>query len=174
MLMTIRKFVKVIVGLLLVFAIAASVTAINHPIVLKWLCGTARIIGKPVNVEVYTNGRLNHDIKVFHVDKYWGTNKHANNYLLSLTEYDSVGKLKFFNINLDQKWIGRPASISRNDYDFVIGRLVQSETGGHFVPFDHPEKGYNFDPQLSFTDHQIKFNVPPNTLKFDSVRIEIR
>jgi len=34
-------------------------------------------------------------------------------------------------------------------------------------------KGFNFDPQLLFIDRQIKFNMPPNELKFDSVRIKL-
>src|ERR1051326_6671617 len=164
--MTPRKFLKVIVTLLLIVAVAIALTSINHPIILKLLTGTARVIGRPVNATIYTNGQVNHGIKVFHTDKYWGIDKKANNYILSLTEYDSFGMLKFFNINLDEKWIGRPVSTAKPDYDFIMGRLLQSETGGHFAPFEHQEKGFDFDPQLLFTDKQIKFNVPPKWLKF--------
>jgi hypothetical protein len=171
--MILRKFLKIIVGLILVFAVAVGLTSINHPIVLKWLSGTARIIGKPINATVYTNGQVNHDIKVFHVDRYWGSHEKANNYLLSLTEYDSLGMLKFFNINLKEKWIGRPVGTSKKDYDFIAGHLFQSETGGHFTLFQHEEKGFNFDPQLLFTGRQIKFKLPTKILKFDSVRIEL-
>jgi hypothetical protein len=55
----------------------------------------------------------------------------------------------------------------------ISGYLFQSETGGHFDPFEDDMKGYNFNPQLSFTDRQIRFNIPPNTLNFDSIRIEL-
>ena len=171
--MTLRKLLKIVFGLLILFAVVVGLTSINHPIILKWLTGSARYIGKPIEATVYTNGQVNHDIKVFHVDKYWGSNKKANNYLLSLTEYDNLGKLKYFCINLNEKWIGRPAGTSKNDYDFIAGHLFQSETGGHFTPFQDDMKGFNFDPQLLFTDRQIKFNVPPNKLKFDSLRIEL-
>jgi hypothetical protein len=172
--MTLLKLLKIVIGLFLLFAVAIGLTSINHPILLKWVTGSARHIGKPIQATVYTNGQVNQDIKVFHVDKYWASNEKANNYLLSLTEYDSLGMLKFFNINLNEKWIGRPVGTSKTDYDFILGHLFQSETGGHFTPFQDDMKGFNFDPQLSINDRQIKFNMPPSKLKFDSVLIELQ
>jgi hypothetical protein len=172
--MTLHRLLKISVGLLLVFAVVVGLFYKTHPIILKWLYGTAGIIGKPIQATVYTNGQVNTGIKVFHTDKYWDTNEKANNYILSLTEFDSLGMLKFFNINLKEKWIGRPVGTSNYDYDIVFGRLFQSETGGHFTPFQDDMKGFNFDPKLSFNDRQITFNVPPNILKFDSVRIELK
>ena len=130
------------------------------------MTGSARHFGKPIPATVYTNGQVNDHMKVFYTDE-------ANNYLLSLTEYDSLGMLKFFSINLNEKWIGRPVGTSKNDYDLIAGHLFLSETGGHFSPFKDDMKGFNFDPQFSFTDRQIKFNMPPNKLKFDSVRIKL-
>ena len=171
--MTLRKFLKFILGLVLILAAGISLTSINHPIILKWLSGSARLIGKPVDATVYTNGKVNHDIKVFHTDKYWGSREKANSYILNVTEFDSLGKLKFFNVNLNEKWVGSPVGTSRKDYDLIWGSLFQSETGGHFTPFQDNIKGFDFDPQLSFSKNQIRFNVPPNTLKFDSVRIDL-
>jgi hypothetical protein len=172
--MTLGKLLKIAVGLFALFAVAIWLTSINHPIVLKLILGSARHIGKPVKTIVYTDGEINKDIKVFHVDRYWGSNKKANTYLVSLTDYDSLGMLKYFSINLGEKWIGRPVGTSKKDYDFIGGHLFQSETGGHFTPFQDGIKGFNFDPQLSFTERQIKFNVPPNKLKFDSIRIQLQ
>lgn len=162
--MTLRKLLKIVFGLLILFAVVIGVTSINHPIILKWVTGSARHLGKPMPATVYTNGQVNNHIKVFYTDD-------PNNYLLSLAEYDSLGKLKFININLNEKWIGRPVGTSENDYDFIAGHLFQSETGGHFISFQDSMKGFGFDPQLSFTGKQIKFNMPPNMLQFDSVRI---
>ena len=164
--MTLRKVLKIVLGLLILFAVAVGLTSINHPIILKWVTGSARHHGKPMQATVYTNGQVNDRIKVFYTDE-------ANNYLLSLAEYDSSGMLKFLNINLNEKWIGRPAATSKNDYDVIAGHLFQSETGGQFSPFHDDIKGFNFAPQLTFSDRQIKFNMPPNKLKFDSVRIEL-
>jgi hypothetical protein len=169
-----RKILKIAVGLFVVLVVAVGLTSISHPIILKWVTGSAKHIGKPIPATVYTNGQVNNGINVFHVDKYWSTSERANNYLLSLTEYDNLGKLKFFNINLNEKWIGTPVGTSKNDYDFIAGHLFQSETGGQFSPFQDDIKGFNFDPQLSFTGREIKFNVPAGLLKFDSVRIKLR
>lgn len=164
--MTLRKLLKIVFGLLILIAVAVGLTSINHPIILKWVTGSARHFGKAIPATVYTNGQVNDHIKVFYSDE-------ANNYLLSLTEYDSLGMLKFFNINLNEKWIGRPVGTSKNDYDLIAGHLFLSETGGHFSPFQDDMKGFNFDPKFSFTDREIKFNMPPNKLKFDSVRITL-
>ena len=164
--MTLRKLLKIVFGLLILFAVAVGLTSINHPIILKWVTGSARHFGKPIPATVYTNGQVNDHIKVFYSDE-------ANNYLLSLAEYDSLGMFKFFNINLNEKWIGRSVGTPKNDYDFIAGHLFLSETGEHFSPFQDEMKGVNFDAQLSFTDRQIKFNMPPNELKLDSVRIKL-
>lgn len=164
--MTLLKLLKIVFGLLILFAVAVGLTSINHPIILKWVTGSARHFGKPIPAIVYTNGQVNDHIKVFYSDE-------ENNYLLSLTAYDSSGMSEFFNINLNEKWIGRPVGMSKNDYDFIAGHLFLSETGEHFSPFQDEMKGFNFDPQFSITGRQIKFNMPPNKLKFDSVRIKL-
>jgi hypothetical protein len=158
------KLFKIAFGLLIVFAVAVGLTSINHPIILKWVTGSAKHHGKPIPATVYTNGEVNEHIKVFYTDE-------ANNYLLSLAEYDSLGMLRFLNINLNEKWIGRPTGTSKNEYDFIGGHLFQSEAGGQFSPFQDDIKGFNFDPELTFSDRQITFNMPPGKLKFDSVRI---
>jgi hypothetical protein len=171
--MTFRKLVKILIGLLLIFAVFAGLTSINHPIVLKWLSGTARMIGKPLNATVYTNGQINHSIKVFHVDKYWEGG--SADYYILYTPYADNTKLKFFSINRKDKYVGRPSGTNICDYDYITGFLFQSEVGGHFTPFEDDMKGYNFDPQLSFSDRQIKLNIPPTAkeLKCDSIRIEL-
>lgn len=172
--MILRKFLKIVLGLLVLFAIVIGLTSINHPIILKWLTGSARHIGKPISAIVYTDGQVNNHVKVFFVNRYWNNKEKAKNYLVSLGGYDDLGLLKFFNINLNEKWIGTPAGTSKRDYDFIAGHLFQSETGGRFTPFQDDLKGFNFDPQLSFTDKQIIFNMPSNKLKFDSIRIELQ
>lgn len=169
-----RKLLISVISLLSVLISVVILISINHPIIMKWISGSAKDLGKPIHAIVYTDGKINNTIKVFHVDKYWDTNEQANNYIINLTNYDSLGMLKFFNVNLTQEWIGRPAGTSIYDYDFIAGHLFQSETGGHFTPFQDDMKGYGFDPELTFTDNEIKFKVPPKRLKFDSVRIELK
>ena len=164
--MTLRKLLKIVFGLLILFAVAIGLTSINHPIILKWVTGSARHFGKAIPATVYTNGQVNDHIKIFYTDE-------PNNYLISLAAYDSLGMLKSLNVNLNERWIGRPVGTSKNDFDFIAGHLFLSETGQHFIPIQDDLKGFNFDPQLSFTARQIKFNMPPNKLKFDSVRIKL-
>ena len=97
--MTLRNFLKIVFGLLILLAVVIGLTSINHPIILKWVTGSARHFGKPISATVYTNGQANDHIKVFYSDE-------PNNYLLSLAENDSLGMYKFFNINLKEKWMG--------------------------------------------------------------------
>lgn len=172
--MTLRKFLKLSVGLFVLGVATCILTYKTCPILLKYVIGSARHIGKSIKATVYTNGQVNRDIKIYHTDKYWNTTEIADNYIVSLKEFDSDGMLKYFNINLKEKWIGRPIATTNFDYDVVFGHLFQSETGGQFALFQDDMKGFNFDPQLSFTDRQIKFNMPPGTVKFDSVRIELQ
>jgi hypothetical protein len=92
--MTLRNVLKIVFGLLLLFAVAVGLTSINHPIILKWVTGSARHHGKPMQATVYTNGQVNDNIKVFYTDE-------ANNYLLSLAEYYSVKNdgQKFYTVS---------------------------------------------------------------------------
>lgn len=164
--MPLRKLLKIVLGLLIVFAVAVGLTSIHHPIILKWITGSARHHGQPMPATVYAKGQVNERIHVFYTDE-------ANNYLISLPAYDSLGMLTVIKIDLNKKWIGRPVATSKNDYDFIAGHLFQSEAGELFSPFQDDMKGSTFTPQLTFTDRQIKFNLPPNTVKLDSVRIEL-
>jgi len=172
--MTFRKYLKITVRLLLIFAVVIGLTSINHPIILKWLTGSARIIGKPIHATVYTNGQINRNIEVFHVDKYWEGEK-ADYYILYTTYAPDNSKLKFFSVNRKDNYVGKPSATNIRDYDVIAGHLFQSEVGGHLTPFQHDMKGYDFDPNLTFNDRQIKLNIPPTAkeLKCDSIRVEL-
>src|SRR5687768_2131247 len=141
--MTFRKILIRLSGLLFLLAVAVGLTSIKHPIILKWVTGSARHLGTPMPAAVYTNGQVNERIRVFYTDE-------ANAYLLSLAAYDSAGMMRFLHIDLAEKWIGRPVGTSKKDYDFIAGHLFQSEVGAKFTPFQDDIKGYGFDPQLSF------------------------
>jgi hypothetical protein len=158
------KIIKIVLGLLVLLAVAIGLTSINHPVILKWVTASARHFGKPIHATIYTNGQVNNRVKVFYTDE-------PNNYLLSLAGYDSPAPFKFININLEEKWIGTSFGTSEKDYDFIAGHLFLTNTGQQFSSFRDETRKNNFDPQLSFTDRQLKFNMPPNQLGFDSVRI---
>jgi hypothetical protein len=163
------KLIRILAALLLLFFI--FVIQSTHPIILKWLTGTARIIGDPVKATVFTDGRINKDIKVYQEKTFWDGKK-TNNYILTLREFDKIGMLKFINIELAYKWVGRPVSTNNADYDTINQFLFQSETGYHSIDFRDDMKGFNFDPGLKFTEKDIKFNIPPKLLKFNSIWIE--
>ena len=171
--MTFRKLLKIIFGLLFIFAVAVGLTSLNHPIILKWLSGSARLIGKPVASVVYTNGQVNPDIKIFHVDKYWDGTQ-ADYYLIHFSFADTKDTREIISIDKKDNYVGRPSSTNKNEYDKIFGRLFQGEVGSKFTPFTDDMKGYDFDPQLSFTDKTIKLKIPPSAKEFkcDSIRIE--
>ncbi|RTL59003.1 MAG: hypothetical protein EKK37_11850 [Sphingobacteriales bacterium] len=172
--MTLHKFLKLVVVVLFVFMLVIGLITLNHPIILKWITGSARYIGKQVPSTVYTNGKLNKEIKIYFTDHYFGSKEKTKEYIVSLSEYDKEGMLKFFRIDLRDNWIGRPVNTSNTGYDIICGRLFQSETGEISTPWNVDMKGFNFDPNLVFDSKQIKFNTPPDMLKFDSVRIELK
>ncbi|HEX6333935.1 MAG TPA: hypothetical protein VFZ78_06895 [Flavisolibacter sp.] len=161
--MTLRNLLKVVFALLIFFVVAVGLTSIEHPIILKWVTGSARHHGRPIPATVYANGQLNDHIKVFYTDE-------ENEYLLCLAANNSLESLEIILLDLADKWIGRPVATSKNDYDLIAGHLFQSEAGEHFSPFEDT-KGFNADPQLTFTARQIKFNMPPDKLGIDSIRI---
>lgn len=158
--MTLHKPLKIVLGVLVVFGTAVGFMSIDHPIILKWVTGSARHHGMAIPATVYANGHATDRIKIFYSDK-------ENNYLLSLAEYDSSEMLKFINIDLNERSITRPVATSKNDYDLIAGHLFQSKSAEHFTSF----QDMNFDPQVTFTAGQVKFNMPTNKLKLDSVRI---
>ncbi|GAC1311783.1 MAG: hypothetical protein NVSMB24_31990 [Mucilaginibacter sp.] len=161
------KLNKTLIGLFLIVAIGAGLICFIHPIMFKWLFGSARVIGKPIGAIVYTDGHINNNIKVYR------NGEKDNDYLISLKEFDKPGMLKFINLDLAEKWIGRPVGTNKDCYDVINGILFQSDAGARFVDFKDDMKGYSFEPHLAFTSREIKFNIPPNQLKFDSIRIEL-
>lgn len=170
----VKKTLKNLLGLLLILVVTAGLISIIHPIFLKWLSGSARLIGRPIKALVYTNGKIDRDIRIFHVDHYWNGQK-ADYFLLQIP-YTEKSKLKVISLNRKENYAGRPSSTNKHDYDSIFGFLFQSEVGSQFTPFIDNMKGFAYDPQISFSDKKIKFNIPPtirDLLKCDSIRIEL-
>lgn len=162
------KLIFRITGLLiLIFSIGFCIIYLHHPIIAKWVTGTAHIVGKPINASIYTDGRINKDISVF---KNTGDSD-GRSYLVVLKDGDSNVMLKYINIDLTNKWVGRSISSNSSDHDMIGGFLFQSETGDHFADFKDDMKGFNFDPRLTFANNVIAFNMPPKLARFNAVRI---
>ncbi len=162
--MKLRTLAFALVALLALLALAVGFTSIDHPIILKWVTGSARHFGKPMNATVFVDGKVNDQVKVFYTDE-------PDNYLLSFVECDTTGMLKFLNIDLNKKLISQPVAKSADDHDFIAGHLFQSKAVGQFSPYQADQN--DFDPRLSITGDQIRLDLPPNALHFDSIRIEM-
>lgn len=166
-----HKILRISLVLLLIVLAGTALISINHPIILKWLSGTARHIGKPIPATVYTDGKVNTSIEVFHVDRYW--NGESADYYLVYIPDAGKNRLKFLTLNRKDGYAGSPVSTASRDYDLIGGHLFQSETGSKFSPTNSDIKGLGFDPQLSFNGKQITLNIPATAteLKCDSIRI---
>ncbi len=169
--MTRRKLFRAVVGLLLIFAVAVGLTSISHPIILKWLSGSARLVGRPTKATVYTDGQVNTDIKVFHVDKYW--NGEPADYYILYFPYADNSRLKILSLNRQDNYAGGASSTNKRDYDIIAGNLFQSEVGAKFTPMQDDIKGFNHDPKLAFSEGQITLTIPPTVkeLKCDNLRV---
>ena len=164
-------------GLGLLFAIAALGiwTYLEHPILLKWVTGTARFIGRPISSTVYTNGKTNDKIEVFEVDGR-RSNKPPKYYLIHFLYADTDETRKIICVSQQNDFVGRPSGSNKDDYPMVFGNLFQSEVGGKFNSFKDDMKGYDFDPQLMFTESQFTLKIPPSATEYqcDSLRVVIR
>lgn len=160
--MIIRKKKYVFILIVFLAVITIGFTSINNPITLKWALGSARFIGKPIEVDSYVNGKLNEKIKVFHVDKYWN-NELADYYILHSPEFHK--RIEFFSVNKMDNYVGCPSSTNQRDYDIVFGFLFQSEVGSKFTPIQNDIKGFNFNPNLKINENEIILNLPSSDNK---------
>jgi hypothetical protein len=131
----------------------------RHPIVLKWMTGSARMIGWPVRARVYADGGIDKKIKVFHSDTYWDGGK-ADYYILYILSPYSYKTKDILSLDIGYKYAGVPAVTDKSSFDLVFGILFQSETGSQFSDFRDDVKGYGFDPHLDISGKTIRFNLP--------------
>lgn len=168
-----RRFSKLLLGLILAIIMIVGMASIKHPIVLKWLVGSARVIGKPIEATVYSNGQIKNEIKVFQIERDWNGGE-TDYFILHNSAIHRNKELKIFSINKKDRFIGLPSSTNIKDYDVIAGLLFQSEVGAKFTPFENEAKGYNFNTKLKFVDRQIFFNIPAidKVSNYDSIRVE--
>jgi hypothetical protein len=160
-----RKFLLLLVSLIVIIVIICAVTYFRHPILSKWMHETARNIGKPIKATVYLNGRVNDSVKVYRDIKY------KNDYIVTFADVAELDNdFKYIDIDLERKGIGRPGSVAHEDYDVVMGNLYMSDIAEHAIDV-RMGKGFTFDPYLVFTKNEIRFRLPTPALKMDSVKI---
>ena len=149
--------------ILLVIAVLVPVFFIlvlyRHPIIVKWITGSARVVGLPVRASVYADGDIDRRIRVFHSDTYWDGEK-ADYYILYILSPYPYATKHIISLNIRDQYVGIPDVTSKSDFDLVFGLLFQSETGTKFSDFRDEMKGYGFDPQLETSARTILFRIP--------------
>ena len=169
------KVLKIFVGLFLIFAVVVGLASINYPILLKWLTGSARIIGRPISAKVLTNGQVNSKVKTFHADTYWEGEK-ADYFLLYFPVVSNKRMRTVVCINRQDKIVAKPSSQAVDAYDIFLGFLFQSDMGKNFSSYQDEMKGYGFNPELEIGANFLKFKVPyqeKDVLECDSIQVEL-
>jgi hypothetical protein len=163
---------KIVLAIAVLFSVFFILILYRHPIVLKWMKGSARLVGLPVRASVYSDGQVDKSIKVFHPDMYWNGRK-ADYYILYIISPYTYKTKHIVSLDIREKCAGVPAVTDKNSFDLVFGILFQSETGTQFSDFRNDEKGYGFDPHLDISGRIIRFNLPSKQKKEPSmIRIE--
>ena len=157
----------------ILFSVLLTVFVYRHPILLRWMTGSARVIGRPVPAIVYADGLIDKKIKVFHSDNYWD-NKKANYYFLYiLSPYDYKTK-HIIILNVTDKHAEVPLLTDKKSFDLVFGILFQSGRGTQGSDFRDNLKGYGFDPHMDISDKIIRFTLPSKHKPEGSlIRIEL-
>ncbi len=158
--------------LFILFSVFLILFVYRHPIIIKWMTGSARVIGLPERATVYADGEIDKKIKVFHSDTYWDGSK-ADYYVLYIISPYTYKAKHIVSLDIPGSYAGVPAFTDKNTFDLVFGILFQSETGTQFSDFRDNLKGYGFDPHLNISDKTIRFNLPSKQKgKISLIRIE--
>ena len=77
---------KAILSIVIAIGLFIATTVViskHHPIFAKWVFQTARCIGRPIKANVFTDGKSNNKIAIYHVNSYWGNEK-TDNFIITL------------------------------------------------------------------------------------------
>jgi|SRR5664279_4750578 len=168
----VKKIIKISFTIILILVIGVGLLSIKHPILLKWITGTARMVGRPVAANVFPDDTASSNIDVFRIYKFF--NGSPTNYLILFKPKNKTEYNKILAIQLAEHFVGRPVSMNNQDYDYFWGILFQSEVGEHFTPLQDDIKGLNFDPRLEITSSMVYFNLPPNNYFSTNTKFSIQ
>jgi len=154
-----KRASKIVLAAFVPFSVFLIVFVYRHPIILKWVTGSAKVVGWPVRASVYADGKIDKKIRVFHSDKYLDSSKDDFYILYILSPYSYKTK-HILCLDIRDKSAGVPSVTDKNSFDLVFGVLFQSETGTHFSDFRDEVKGYGFDPHMDISGNTIHFNLP--------------
>ena len=143
-----------------------------NPIVGKFLTGTARIIGKNIDCEVYIDGKKKTDATVYKSDSNFVENEKRNYLILYLRNVKSYEGIPVFVIDKENEIVMLP-NASKKDYDLVFGNLLQSDSGANvMIPINDKLKGFGVEPNLRITEKNIEFEIIVKN-KIQKIKINI-
>ena len=154
-----KRTSKTLFALTILFSVFLILFVYRHPIVLKWMTGSARVIGSPLRASVYADGKMDKKIKVFHSDTYWD-GRRADCYILYILSPYTYKTKHIVSLDIHDKYAGVPAFTDKKSFDLVFGILFQSETGTQFSDFRNSVTGYGFDPHMDISGKTIRFYLP--------------
>jgi hypothetical protein len=154
-----KRTSKIVLAISILFSVFLILFIYRHPIILKWMTGSARVIGWPERASVYADGDIDKKIKVFHFDKYRDGRK-ADYYILYIMSPYTYKTKHIIQLDVREKCAGVPAVTDKTTFDLVFGILFQSETATQFSDFRDEVKGYGFDPHLDISGKTILFGLP--------------
>ena len=137
-------------------------------ILLKYLFGDARNIGKAIPVKVYADGKINNEIKIFNQERYWNNDK-SN---CKIFYFPYAKSYTFLCVNYDYNYLGTPISTGEKAFKIIFGNLFQSELGAKSSPIESKLKSLGFHSHLRITEKNTKFILPKSEFGIDSLRIE--
>jgi hypothetical protein len=154
--------------------IGASVFAYlyrEHPVMLKVVAGSARVLSPPMNASIQIDGQVEPAARCFLMSSYF-KGKPADSLVFWLPSSSSVDGREILIVDRANHNVGYPNSSNLN-YHLLWNRfLFQSESGNLMVPF-RSAKSFGRDPELVVNDHAVSFRMPDDANYFPGKRVEI-
>ena len=150
-----------------------SVVIFTNPIIGKYLSGTARLIGKQFDAEIYIGEKKNENAKVFYSNSDF-YNKQKRDYLiLYLRSVKAYNGIAVFVIDKKNEIVYIPNS-SKSNYNIYFENLLQSDSGANvLVPINDSLKGLGFDPKLVIQKNKIEFEILDSEKRILKIRIKV-
>jgi hypothetical protein len=143
----------------------------EHPVVLKVVSGSARVLSPPLTAMVKIDGRQQAEARCFLADKTFD-GEAADSLILWIPEPTSYDDREIFIVDRLNHLVGQP-SVGPSDYHLMWDEfLFQSETGSLMIPLKSA-KSYSEDPELMITGHRVSFRMPSEADHFPGSRIEV-
>lgn len=142
------------------------------PILSRYLVGSARVIGKPIESTIFVNGSECRDAKIFiQHDDFYGSEEEY--FILYFPNKEKSEARNVVIVDKKNNLIRIPNS-NRRDYEVIGKYLFQSESGANvMIPVNGPMKGMGFEPDLIIKKGSMEFKLP-NWSEFGIKEIKIK